>query len=171
MPNSGLHCWTHWQGFFRNNSEAESHYWPCRTLQKLSRKRRVAEKSQETWDPAFLPVQSWFGHFGQRLANPLGFDFLAWEMGEQHLSANLSGFGKSNKIRKCALTAQCPVQMLRDDSDVASRKLFYLCVLRSSIHKGSPISLPVSQPLRWRVQNHSRGSSWGLPALLLILPS
>lgn len=116
-----------------------------------------------------FPVQNWFGHFGQRLVNLLGFDFLACQVGEQHLSANPNGCGKSNNSQEMCFESEAPCSDVRDDA--ASRKPVYLCGLRRSISKGSPVSLPESQFLHWRVQNHSRGSSWGLQALPLILPS
>lgn len=107
-----------------------------------------------------FPVQSWFSHFGQGLVHPLGFDFLACQVGEQHLSANPNGCGKSNNSQEMCFESEAPCSDVRDD--IASRKPVYLCVLRWSISKGSPVSSPESQFLHWRVQNHSRGSSWGL---------
>lgn len=87
-----------------------------------------------------FPVQNWFGHFGQRLVNLLGFDFLACQMGEQHLSANPNGCGKSNNSQKMCFESEAPCSGVRDD--VASRKPVYLCVLRWSVHQqGEPCVL------------------------------
>lgn len=173
MPYSGLRYSTHWQGFFRDNTEAESSCWPCQRLQKSSRKKGGAEKSQETSDPALFLHKTGSVTL-DKYWNPLGFDFLACQVGKQHLFANLSGFWRSNKSQEMCFEKHRPCSDAKDDWDVAAGKSFYLCVLRSTISKGKPISLPTSQPLHWRAKPR-RGRSWGLPALLcqsllLVLP-
>lgn len=78
--------------------------------------------------------------------NPLGFDFLACQVGQQYLSANLSGFWRSNASKEmCFWKAECPVQMKGWVGCCLRESIFSLCVLRSSIN-GSPISLRTHCP-------------------------
>jgi len=69
------------------------------TLQRLWKecgKNGGDGKSQETWNLALSLCKTGLATLDKDF-NPLGFDFLAWQVGEQHLSANLSGVGRPNK--------------------------------------------------------------------------
>lgn len=70
---SGLPHLIHWQEYFKDNSEAESYYWPCQRHRKSGGKRELISKIRRP-GPSTLSVQDWLSDFGQRLS-PSGFWF------------------------------------------------------------------------------------------------
>lgn len=116
------------------------------TLQRLwkySGKNRDDGKSQETWNLALSLCKTgsvtWDKDF-----NPLGFDFLAWQVGEQHLSANLSGAGRSNKSWEMCFEKQNALFRCKGSLGCTRRESFLsLWVLRSSINTEAPPPNPL----------------------------
>lgn len=139
MSYSGLLYLTPWQGFFRDNLEGKSYYWPDQILKKYSGKN-----GSGGWgDAGKIP--------GDLRSSTFSKQKMAWSL---WVLISLSVKWKSNtylqtpldfedqmKVRKCALKSITPCSDVWDDCDVASGKAFYLWVLRSSINKVSPIFL------------------------------
>lgn len=122
---SGLHYLTQWQGFFEENSEAESSYWACQRLQKSSRKRKKgAQKNHHAWDSAHSLYKTRLVTLDTD-AHPLGFDSLACEMGEL-LPVELSGFWRSNRNQGICFENTGLCSDVRGAWDVALQKAFYL---------------------------------------------
>lgn len=126
MLYSGLHHLTHRQGFFKDNLEAESYYWPCQRHRKSCGKRELMRKVGKPGSQHFFCAKlvQWLW---TKTFNPLGFDFLACQMREQHLSANLSGFWRSNRSKEMHFEEHSTLFRCKDDWDAASGKAFHLC--------------------------------------------
>ena len=110
--------------------------------------------------------------------NPLGFDFLACQGGAQHLSANLSGFRRSNKSKEMHFEEQSTLFRGKDDGDAASGKAFHLSVsLDPPSTRGAPRGAPSLHGLTAHLPSlpspfteERKSHSGGCPRDVLALP-
>lgn len=120
---SGLPHLIHWQEYFKDNSEAESYYWPCQRHRKFGGKRELMSKIRKTGAQHF---------FCARLAQWLWTKtFTLWVLislpvkGEHNIYLQTSvGSEDQIKVRKCTSKSRAPCSEVRMTGTQPRGKLF-----------------------------------------------